>query len=289
MALIINGERVEDSLIREEARQLRPHYQQVAQDMDPIEAEMQLRDWSRENVIEKTLLRQQALKDETPVADREIDAALRELTGQSGGQTACRTSDDGDEQLRVEVELRLRVDRLLARVTERVKPPRHKEVAEYYRKHRDEFQHPELVGARHIVKNVDENCDEAAARAAIGEIEARLKSGESFEELADGHSDCPGDGGDLGYFPRGEMVPEFDDVVFSLRPGETSVIFRTLFGFHIAQVYDRKPAGVRSLEEVKEEIGARLLRAKRDAVVEQYLDGLKAGARIETVPDGERA
>lgn len=288
MALIINGERVEDSVIREEARQLRPHYQQVAQDMDPIEAEMQLRDWSRENVIEKTLLRQQALKDETPVDEQEIDAALRELTGQSGGQTACRTSD-GDEQLRAEVELRLRIDRLLALVTERVKSPRHKDVAEYYRKHRDEFRHPELVGARHIVKNVDENRDEAEARAAIGEIEARLKAGESFEELADCHSDCPGNGGDLGYFPRGEMVPEFDDVVFSLRPGETSAIFRTTFGFHIAQVYDRKPAGLRSLEEVKEEIGARLLRAKRDAVVEQYLDGLKAGARIEIVPDGERA
>ncbi|MCP5109272.1 MAG: peptidylprolyl isomerase, partial [bacterium] len=108
-------------------------------------------------------------------------------------------------------------------------------------------------------------------------------------ELADSISDCPGGGGDLGYFPRGDMVPEFDEVVFAMEPGQTSGIFRTVFGFHIARVYDRKPEGVRRLEEVRDQISASLLKKKQDRALENFLDRLRAKADIRKVKDGAAA
>src|SRR6266704_841718 len=77
MAFTVNGELVEDSVIRAEASALRPRYEEVARNMDPIEAEMQLREWSRENVIERVLLRQEAASDPDPIPVEAIEQTLQ--------------------------------------------------------------------------------------------------------------------------------------------------------------------------------------------------------------------
>jgi len=83
MAFTVNGELVEDSVIRAEASSLRPRYQEVAQNMDPIEAEMQLREWSRENVIERVLLRQEAAGDPDPISAAAVEETLQTLRAQA--------------------------------------------------------------------------------------------------------------------------------------------------------------------------------------------------------------
>src|SRR5215469_17028479 len=128
MAFTINGELVEDSVVRAESSALRPQYETVARDMDPIEAEMQLRDWSRENVIERVLLRQEAAADPEPIAEEAIEETLRSLKSPATARS---------EDLRKDVEIRMRVDRLVQRITSKVAPPKHKEVTEYYRKNKE--------------------------------------------------------------------------------------------------------------------------------------------------------
>ena len=162
-------------------------------------------------------------------------------------------------------------------------PPKHKEVGDYYKKYKAQFSNPEMMHAAHIVEIVIEITDEQTALAAIQEAEAELKRGVPFQEVADRYSDCAGNGGDLGYFPRGEMVDEFDRVVFALSPNETSGIFRTGFGFHIARCIDRDPAGLRSLADVKQDIERMLHREKQERALEQFVDSLKAGADIRSV------
>ncbi len=278
MAFTVNGELVEDSVIRAEASALRPRYEEaVAQNMDPIEAEMQLREWSRENVIERVLLRQEAVGDTEPLSPEAIDQTLRSIQSQPGA---------GEEGIRKDVEIRMRVDRLLETITSKVSPPKHKDLTEYYRKNKEHSHRPELVHAAHIVKNVDENVNEASASEAIRKIQEELTGGASFEELADRGSDCAGNRGDLGWVQRGQMVQEFEDVVFSLRDGEVSDVFRTVFGFHIAKVYARKPEGISSFEEVQEGIASVLLRQKQERAVENFLDRLRAKAAIVEVPKG---
>ncbi len=253
MPLIINGETVDDAVIRAESSALRPRYEEMIQGQDPVEMEMQLREWSRENVIERVLLRQEAFKEQAPVPPG----------------------------LEPEAEAQYRLQFLIAKITARLPRIKHKEVADYYRKNKEQFWTPEMVGASHIVKNVDENISEETAREAIEKVREELKNGASFEELADRYSDCPGSGGALGYFAPGQMVEEFDKVVFALKPGETSDIFRTVFGFHIARVHDHKPAGVRNLSEVREEIEQALSRDRQERAMEEFVDGLKAKAVIQ--------
>lgn len=286
MAFTVNGELVEDSVIRAEAVALRPRYEEaVARSMDPVEAEMQLREWSRENVIERVLLRQEAAADPEPLPAEAIAETLRSVESQPAGRASCATTE-GERELRKDIEIRLRVDRLLEKITSKVSPPKHKEIGDYYRKNKEQFRRPELVHAAHIVKNVDDGADEAAAEAAIRKIEEELRAGANFEELADRASDCAGNRGDLGWVERGQMVEEFENVIFALRDNEVSGVFRTQFGFHIAKTHRRKPAGVSAFEEVREAIETALLRQKQERAVENFLDRLRARAVIQEAPRG---
>ena len=278
MPLIINGERVEDSIIRDEANSMRPRYEEMMQDMDPIAREIQLKEWSRENVIERTLLKQEAWKDPEPIPTEKIDEAVASIEEQAGVHTKCV-----DPNARHEVESRMRLERLVAKVSSRVARPKHKDAVEYYKKNKQQFIAPEMIGAAHIVKNVDENSTEEAAREAIELAAQKLKEGSDFADLANESSDCPGNGGNLGYFPRGQMVDAFEEIAFKLPVGETSGIFRTEFGFHIVRVYDKVAEGARPLKEVEEQIIETLHREKQERAMESFIDALKAKAKVETV------
>src|SRR5260370_12227907 len=286
MAFTVNGELVEDSVIRAESSSLRPQYEGAVEGMDPIEAEMQLRDWSRENVIERVLLRQEAASDPEPIATEVIEETLRNIQSQPTAQATCRTAEGADE-LRKDVEIRMRVDRLLEKTTSKVAPPKHKDVSDYYRKNKEQFRRPELVRAGHIVKNVGETEDEASDLAAIQKVQEELKGGANFEELADRCSDCAGNRGELGWVPRGQMVQEFEDVIFALKENEVSDIFRTVFGFHIAKVYGRKPEGFSDFAEVQESIVTALHRQKQEGAVANFIDRLKAKPVIKELPKTE--
>jgi parvulin-like peptidyl-prolyl isomerase len=98
------------------------------------------------------------------------------------------------------------------------------------------------------------------------ELEQRLKSGDNFEILADLESDCKGNGGDLGWFPRGVMVEEFDDVVFELSPGQQSPIFETRFGLHIVRVLEKRAPGIQPLSEVYDAISDFLYHSRLEGI-----------------------
>jgi hypothetical protein len=281
MALLINGEYVDDSIIREEAKMLRPHMAESMEGMDPLEFEAKVREWSRENVIERILLKQQALADPEPLPPEAIDKVLAEARQNNG--EGCAVTPSNEEVIRQDIELRLRTERVIEKVSAKVPPPRYKLVGEYYKKNREQFKQPEMIRVAHIVKNVDGNTTEEAALEAIRKAEEELRNGADFAEVADRYSDCAGRGGDLGYFPRGEMVEEFDDVVFALEINQTSGIFRTGFGYHIARLYDRKPEAIRDLADVRQDIENELHRQKKQEAVEKFLDGLREKADIQEV------
>lgn len=248
MPILVNGERIEDSVVREEIAAMRPRYEEVMADMDPLEREIQLKDWARENVIERVLLRQEAQRQADP---------------------SCLP-----EEL---------VERFVERLTASVPPPKPKQITEYYRANKNDFWMPEFVRAAHIVKHIDENTSEEEARAAMDDLLKKLEEGADFADLADEYSDCPGGGGDLGWFTRGQMVPEFEEVVFNLKPGERSGVFRTVFGYHIARVLDRRPEGVADFDDVKDRIAEILHEEKRREFLGKYLDELRAAAKVEFI------
>lgn len=292
MGLLINGEFVDDAAIRDEAASIRDRYMEAVTGMDPVAAEMQLWDWSKENVIERTLLRQMALAEPDPIPEAEIEQAMTAVLPPPGGPENCepgvtRAGVDR-EALHKEVEIRLRIDRLIARLNAKVSAPRHKDLVERYKKNRDALVRPAMAHASHIVRNVrrnEEGTEETAdqALAVVQDAEKQLEAGTPFAVVADQLSSCAGNGGSLGWFPMGEMVEEFDQVIFALKPGERSKIFRTQFGYHIALLHERRDEGPIPFEEVKSHLEEEILKEKRDKALSDYLDRLRAKAEVKTV------
>jgi peptidyl-prolyl cis-trans isomerase D len=125
-----------------------------------------------------------------------------------------------------------------------------------YTSNMDNFRTPERVHVRHIlIGTVDKSdADKKALLAKAQDLDKKLKAGANFEELAKANSDDPGSkdkGGDLGWVVRGQMLPEFEKAVFTLKPKEISDIVTTQVGYHIIQVLEKEPARVKPFDEVK--------------------------------------
>ena len=127
---------------------------------------------------------------------------------------------------------------------------------------------------------MSEQRSEAEARRLIEEAETELAQGAPFAEVAEHFSDCKADGGDLGWFERGAMVDEFDAVVFALQPGQRSGIFRTPFGYHIAELREKASGRPREPGMAQREIEAYLTSKRRHEAMEHGLEALRANAEI---------
>ncbi len=143
------------------------------------------------------------------------------------------------------------------------------EVKAYYDANKDQFVSGEEVHASHILVDT-----EAEAKA----IKAQLDKGADFAKLAKDKSKCPSAsrGGDLGYFGKGKMVPEFEKAAFALKVGQISDPVKTQFGWHIIKVLDKKESKVKSLDEVKPEIEQKLLQEKQKKAYDELLASLKS-------------
>ena len=142
-----------------------------------------------------------------------------------------------------------------------------KEVEEYYELHKDDYLHPEEVRASHILVKT-----EMEAKDILG----KLNEGNSFSKLAKQYSMdtmTAQDGGDINYFERGEMVPEFEKAVFALEKiGDTTGIIKTQFGYHIAKLTGRKRKESKSLEDASDEIRKLLQKEKFEKIIHEYME-----------------
>jgi len=155
------------------------------------------------------------------------------------------------------------------------------QVKDFYQKNIEKFKVKEQVKARHILIKVAKDAKPEAvekARKEILDLQAKLKAGSDFAELAKKFSQGPSNsmGGDLGWFGHGSMVKEFEDAAFALKPGQVSEPVRTQFGFHLIKVDDYKPAGTRKLAEVQDKIEQGLRIGAFPALLDQRLAAVTA-------------
>lgn len=139
-------------------------------------------------------------------------------------------------------------------------PDFEKAAHEEYVLNKHSFKQPETVHAQHIL--IEFNDDEQRAKNLAGFVREKLLAGKhSFEELAEEYSadaSVKNNKGDLGYFPRGKMVPEFETEAFSLKVGQVSEPIKTQFGYHIIKLLDKKPEKPLAFEDVKADLISRL-------------------------------
>lgn len=149
-----------------------------------------------------------------------------------------------------------------------------KAVEDYYNKNIDSYKYGAQVKASHILVDTEEKARE---------VLDKLNNGADFAEVAKEYSTGPSgkNGGDLGYFEKGDMVPEFAEAAFSLKVGEISKPVKTKFGYHIIKVFDKKEAGVKSFAEVKDSIKSKLLNQKRQQAWSDLIKELREKADIK--------
>ena len=285
MTLYVNGEKVDDRLIANEADKLRPQYEQVFAEMPAEERQKQLMDWSRENVVEGVLLRQAAAKDRDKVSQEEIDNTYRHMTEQNGGKEQFFQQMglplDQEDKVKADIADRLCLEKLIERITRKAPKPSEKDIRRCYEKNADRFTIPEMVRAAHIIKHLKPIDDADRIVDQMNAIRAQIDEGTDFAQLAEQHSECPENGGDLGFFARGQMVQNFEDIVFNMPVGDVSNVFQTEFGFHIAKVLDRKSSVPCPIEDVRQVIERELAEQSHQTAIENFVDAEKEKATIE--------
>lgn len=148
------------------------------------------------------------------------------------------------------------------------------EIQKYYEDNSQMFKSDATVSAKHILVDDLEQ---------MKEIKVEITNGMSFEEAAQKYSKCPSasQGGSLGNFTRGRMVPEFEDAAFALQVGEISEPVKTQFGYHLIQIDEKNPEGVKSLEESKQMILKNLLNQKQNEKYVSSIMELKNKYKVE--------
>ncbi|MFW6269642.1 MAG: peptidylprolyl isomerase [Bacillota bacterium] len=274
MAVLVNGEKIDDNQIQREAQQIKQYYEQNVPNSEDIK-DKKILEVARENAIKRTLLMQEAKAMDIKVTEDEIDREFNQMKQRYGGNVK-------KEQIKSDLILKIKYSKLLDKIVEQVEEPEEEEIKEIYENNKEHFKNPPQIHAAHIVKKANKNNKEQVLNK-MQEIKDKLDQGESFKKLANKHSDCNDDGGDLGFFPRGKMVPKFEDVVFDLDPGEVSDVFLTQFGYHIAKVYDKKKGEDMSFEEAKKHIVREQFNRKKSIAIEQYAEKLKEDSQIEEI------
>jgi parvulin-like peptidyl-prolyl isomerase len=276
MPILVNGQKIDDKDIQAEFQRLRPYYEQTFADQPPKQREKQLLEWSTENIIERTLIQQHATDHPCQVDQKEIDEAFKQASKQYKDLNETEI-----KKIKEQIKLQLKVEQILDEVCKDLSEPAESEIENFYHDNKEHFTSPERIKVSHIVKHINWQSDEISAQQIMHKAHGEIRAGTPFELIVSKYSDCPDRGGDLGYITAGQMVEEFDDVVFNLNPGQTSDVFRTRFGFHIAKLYDRKPSQLPALDQIREKIVNELKNKKREKTIEDFVDDLKSRANIE--------
>lgn len=159
------------------------------------------------------------------------------------------------------------------------------EAKTYYDSNPDKFKHPDMVKANHLLVLLAQDAKAEEVKAAekrLADLAARLRKGEALDKILATQGQPPATGGDLGWFGKGTMVPEFEEAAFALKKNEVSGIVRTQYGVHVIQVVDKKPEGISPFDEAKEDIKREMAEDKAaetlGKTVDQMLEELIGGA-----------
>ena len=237
------------------------------------------------------LLAQEAAKRKIAVPEADIEAQLNQMRQQFPSEDvfnqALKQQNKTVDMLKTEARSSMAIQKMLEETLAGKIAVTPQQAQDFYDKNPDQFKRPEQVRASHILISVQQGADVAAKAAAKRKAEGvlkQVKAGGDFAALAKDNSQDPGsavNGGDLGFFQRGQMVPPFDEAAFTMKPGSTSDLVETQFGYHIIRVMEKKEAGTVTIDEVRPQLEQYLQNVNRQRETQAFVDGLKAKGKVE--------
>ena len=263
-------------------------------DQIPAESLEQARAEIRKGLVDefvvRTLLNREIGNRKIAATEKEIADAMEEIRSQLPPgvtmEALLKKNMMDAAKMREEIGFNVQINKLITQELGGKVKATDKEIADFYRKNQDKFRKPETVHARHLlVAKAPEDTEKVKAdkKTRAEELRRQLTGGADFADLAAKNSDCPSkqNGGDLGFFTRGQMVKPFEDAAFSQKNNEIGPVVETDFGFHIIQVLEHHSEQVTKLEgDVKKRIGAFLEQQKQQAAFDGLVKKLKSGANI---------
>lgn len=293
----VNGQPISREAVQFELERLVKFYTSHGMRPDEIKKNMdKLVEKAQEQAIGAKLLLDRAAQLDMPVPESALDAQIDQIVQQVGGRDnfakALAAQKMTEEALRKELVKGCRVDALVQQACAGVEEPTEKDVSDYYQAHATEFVTDPQVLAQHILVKTEglDAADKAQALEKIKAIRARIlkasdpgEVGQAFCREAKENSDCPSgaEGGSLGWFGRGMMVPEFDQAAFSMTCGEISDVIETQFGYHIILKTDEKAGGAQTLVDVADQIKDLLRHEARGRAMDAYVAELREKVTIE--------
>jgi len=286
----VNGQVIPQEAIQFELERLVRFYAEHGMSQDQVRAQLPaLVQKATEQAIGARLLLDEANRLDIPVSEAEIDAQVAKIVEQVGGleayQAALAKQNTSEKVFRDELKRGCRVDKLVEQSVSEVAEPTEADILKHFESHKSEYAKGERVLAQHILitPDGDTQVSKDEAKAKIVDIRERVLGGKPFADEAAAHSMCPSgkEGGSLGWFSRGMMVPEFDQAVFSMKVGDVSDIIETQFGYHIIYKTDQEAAGESDFDQVREQIRDFIRHARRGEAMTAYVEELKSKAQIE--------
>jgi peptidyl-prolyl cis-trans isomerase C len=243
-----------------------------------------------DNMIKLELLFQESQNNGITVEKEAVDSQIKLLKQKFSNDTEFKNFlselNLSENALKLKIKKGMAIQKLIeTQIAQKIKIS-DEESKVYYDTHPLLFKQPEQIKASHILIKVEPGADEikkSEAKQKIKNIQQQLNKGEDFAKLAKEFSGCnsKNNGGDLGYFQRGQMVKPFEDVAFALKNEEVSDIVETQFGYHIIKVIDKKPANTIAYENVKKDLAQHLKQEKTNQEVKIYIQKLREKSKIE--------
>src|SRR6266702_127844 len=243
-----------------------------------------------EQLISAELLYQAAAKLEITDLDKQIDAKIAlgkaRFKDEQEFAKAIKDLEMNEKDLREYTRRDLLISRFVETTFVSKAAVSEAEIRSFYDNNQDKFKRDESVKASHILIGVDSAAsaeDKKKAREKAEKLRKDLAGGAEFAALAKEYSTCPSSkqGGDLGFFGKGQMVPSFEKAAFALKHGEISNVVETQFGYHVIKLTEKKPAVTTDFNEVKAKIEEFLKGQKVNEAIQKYLAETKKTAKIE--------
>lgn len=265
---------------------------------DQLQLLTRLRQEAMDLMVDQELIRQAAKKQGIEVSSAELDAAIAEVSEpfKTAEEFTRRIQNEGytEESYREHVRQMVAASKYLDGIRDASLKVSDEELEAYYRDNELRLTLPEQVRVRHILltwKPLGKQDDRAALREQMVSIQKKARAGEDFATLAKDYSEdsTAEDGGDVGFFQHGQMVPAFEAAAFALQPGEISEIVETPFGVHILRLEERAESRLLPLEEIRDQLRDHIREERMDKVVEAEKLRLREEAEIEILIPLKRA
>jgi peptidyl-prolyl cis-trans isomerase C len=240
-----------------------------------------------DQLVEQKLLAQEAASRNIKATDTEIATGIDNMKKQAPtpdaftNALASRKMTEAD--LRAEASHQIAINKLLTTEVEPKAAVTETDIADFYKKNPQFFMQPEAVRASHILLKADTPAAKAQAKTKADDLLRQIKGGADFAGLAKQHSNdgSAANGGDLGFFPRGQMVKAFEEAAFALKPGEVSPVVETEFGYHIIKSGEHRTARTVPLAEVSDRIAQALRQQKQQQLAQEFVQSLKTKSKVE--------